>query len=184
MYIPVFPNTGHPSRKPLMPSDPLPIGWTHCCHASFETITVRVPVRYAKNPVPTMLSIDSMGDHISAVLEDEVRMQKLKRAVQGVIKLPPMAESQEYAPSSWLSEDYDYFDAPRQSISSHRHSLSSVSLNEDDTSKPVPPPFATISYNLASVPTVAEPQDLLAEMKFIERYSRHHRDAVHVSHID
>ncbi|KZP32168.1 hypothetical protein FIBSPDRAFT_722953, partial [Athelia psychrophila] len=32
MCIPVFPNTDHPSRKPITPSDPLPISWTHCYH--------------------------------------------------------------------------------------------------------------------------------------------------------
>lgn len=66
-------------------------------------------------------------------------MQMLKLAVQDVINLSPVTESQECAPSSGMSQDYNFLDGPRQSILSHRHSLASVSSNEYDTSKPVPP---------------------------------------------
>ncbi|KZP16229.1 hypothetical protein FIBSPDRAFT_1047697 [Athelia psychrophila] len=51
MCTPVFPNTDHPSREPLMPSARLPISWTDCYHASFETVSLRVPY-----PISTLSS--------------------------------------------------------------------------------------------------------------------------------
>ncbi|KAF7971199.1 hypothetical protein HWV62_21886 [Athelia sp. TMB] len=44
MCTPIFPNTKHPSRKPVIPNKPLPSSWKDCYLASFETVNLRSPV--------------------------------------------------------------------------------------------------------------------------------------------
>ncbi|KZP22177.1 hypothetical protein FIBSPDRAFT_859748, partial [Athelia psychrophila] len=167
MCSPVFPNTDHPSREPLMPSAPLPIGWTDCYHASFETVSLRVPVSYGKNASPIKLPLVAQAKHIAAISEDDARRAKLMQASQGA-NLVPMAAFREHAPPPTSSEEQDSFVASRQSASSGRRTVSIASVDDDDTSKPVPPPIAAISYDIAAVPSIEDPQDLLAEIKLIE----------------
>ncbi|KZP22168.1 hypothetical protein FIBSPDRAFT_953028, partial [Athelia psychrophila] len=167
MCSPVFPNTDHPSREPLMPSAPLPIGWTDCYHASFETVSLRVPVSYGKNTSPIKLPLTAQAKHIAAISEDDARRAKLMQASPGA-NLVPMAAFRERAPSPTSSEEHDSFIASRQSASSGRHTISVASVDDDDTSKPVPPPIAAISYDIAAVPSLEDPQDLMAEIKLIE----------------
>ncbi|KZP16169.1 hypothetical protein FIBSPDRAFT_866173 [Athelia psychrophila] len=167
MCTPVFPNTDHPSREPLMPSARLPIDWTHCYHASFETVSLRVPVSYGKNASPIKLPITAQAKHIAAISEDDARRAKLMHELQGV-NLVPMAAFREHAPPPASSEEQDSFVASRQSASSGRRTVSIASVDDDDTSKPVPPPIAAISYDIAAVASIEDPQDLLAEIKLIE----------------
>ncbi|KZP16214.1 hypothetical protein FIBSPDRAFT_65740 [Athelia psychrophila] len=179
MCTPVFPNTDHPSREPLMPSARLPISWTDCYHASFETVSLRVPVSYGNNPSPIKLPLVAQAKHIAAISEDDARRAKLMHESQGA-NLAPMAQFRERAPSTASIKEQDGFIASRQSASSGRHTVSLASVDEDVTSKPVPPPIAAISYNLAAVPSVEDPQDLLAEIKLIETYVHCYLDATHV----
>ncbi|KZP16953.1 hypothetical protein FIBSPDRAFT_1047220 [Athelia psychrophila] len=167
MCIPVFPNTDHPSREPLTLSRPLPIGWTNCYHASFEVVSLRVPVSYGKNDEPIKLPMMVRAKHIVAIGEDNARRLKLMQASQGV-DLAPTVEVRERAPSPASSEEHDSFFPSRQSASSRGGTISVASVDDDDTSKPVPPPIAAISYDIAALPSIEDPQDLLAEIKLIE----------------
>ncbi|KZP32178.1 hypothetical protein FIBSPDRAFT_944250 [Athelia psychrophila] len=167
MCTPVFPNTDHRSRKPLTPSEPLPIGWTHCYHASFETVTLRVPWAFAKPSFRVTLPQMTRAKHNTAVIEDKVRRAKRARAPQKV-NWTPMAELEESAPSSAPSNEQNSVSTPPQSVSSRGRTVSVASLNEEDALKPVPPPIAAVSYDIAAVPTLVDPQGLLAEIKVIE----------------
>ncbi|KAF7968682.1 hypothetical protein HWV62_29682 [Athelia sp. TMB] len=168
MCIPVFPNTDHPSREPLTPSGPLPIGWSHCYHAAFETASLRVPVRYGNNPIPIQLPLTEQAKHLTSISEDYKRSENLMQASQPV-SLPSMTEFRsERAPSPVPSEDPDEFVASKQSLSSGGRSVSVASTDEDDTLKRVPPPIAAISYDLDAVSSLEDPQDLLAEIRYVE----------------
>ncbi|KZP32177.1 hypothetical protein FIBSPDRAFT_848538 [Athelia psychrophila] len=166
MCTPVFPNTDHPSREPLMPSDPLPTGWTHCYQASFETVTLRVPWAFAKTSLRVTLPQMERARHGIAIVEDEARRAKQvqAQAPQGA-NLAPMAECEE---SSAHSNKKNSVSTPPQSVSSRGRTISVASLNEEVALKPVPPPIAAVAYDLAAVQTLEDPQDLLAEIKLIE----------------
>ncbi|KZP05513.1 hypothetical protein FIBSPDRAFT_877449 [Athelia psychrophila] len=169
MCTPVFPNTDHPSREPLTPSDPLPTGWTHCYQASFETVTLRVPWAFAKTSLRVTLPEMGRVRHGIAIVEDEARRAKQVQAqAPPGVNLAPMAEFEECAHSPAPSNKKNSVSTPLQSVSSRGRTISVASLNAEDAIKPVPPPIAAVSYDLAAVPTLADPQDLLAEIKFIE----------------
>ncbi|KZP11591.1 hypothetical protein FIBSPDRAFT_756493 [Athelia psychrophila] len=178
MCTPVFPNTDHPFREPLTPSDPLPIGWTHCYHASFETVTLRVPWAFAKTSLRVTLPEMERVRHGIAIVEDRARRAKPVQAPQGV-NLAPMAEFEECAPSPAPS-DKNSVSTPLQSVPSQGRAISVASPSAEDAIKPVPPPIAAVSYDLAAVPTLADPQDLLAEIKFIETYVRRYHEVLYV----
>ena len=167
MCRPVFPSTDHPDREPLIPSVPLPVGWTHCYHASFETVELRVPVRYGKNALPIQLPLISRVGHLVAIGEDDARRAKLMHASQAV-NLAPMPKFRERAPFPASSEGRDSLLSSRQSASLGTHTVSVASVDEDDMSKPVPPPIAAVSYDLAAVSSLEDPQDLMAEINRID----------------
>ncbi|KZP05927.1 hypothetical protein FIBSPDRAFT_765180 [Athelia psychrophila] len=181
MCTPVFPNTDHPFREPLTPSDPLPIGWTHCYQASFETVTLRVPWAFAKTSLRVTLPEMGRVRHGIAIVEDEARRAKQVQAqAPPGVNLAPMAEFEECAHSPAPSNKKNSVSTPLQSVSSRGRSISVASLNAEDAIKPVPPPIAAVSYDLAAVPTLADPQDLLAEIKFIETYVRRYHEVLYV----
>ncbi|KAF7974933.1 hypothetical protein HWV62_10977 [Athelia sp. TMB] len=171
MCTPVFPNTDHPSREPIIPSSPFPAGWTHCYHGSFETVTLRVSRKYAKNTRRIKLPLMTRAKHIAAIYEDKARRAELMQVRQGV-SLAPLANVQGRAASPASSDAQKSVTTSIQSVSSQGSTNRAASLNEDDASRPVPPPIASLSYDLTSVSTLADPQDLLAEIKFIERDAR------------
>ncbi|KAF7978647.1 hypothetical protein HWV62_45156 [Athelia sp. TMB] len=82
MCTPVFPNTDHPFREPLVPSAPLPVAWTDCYHASFDQVIIRVPRREGKYPVPTNLPVEAWGTHMVAVNQDYRRRAEQMQALE------------------------------------------------------------------------------------------------------
>lgn len=171
MCVPVFPNTKHPSREPLTPTKPLPSNWSNCYHASFETVTLRAPVAYAKRDLAVNLPKDERIKHITAIMADEKRINQLSKEYHPINLVPMVDHSEQPDISPPSGNAVDAPTSSRQSISSRARSVSLASADEDDeASKLIPPPISIMSYDLAAVSAVADPQGLLAEMKFIERY--------------
>ncbi|KZP18789.1 hypothetical protein FIBSPDRAFT_583782 [Athelia psychrophila] len=167
MCTPVFPNTDHPTRQPLKPSKPLPETWKNCYLASFETVTLRVPISHANDDLAVTMPFDARIEHGSAIMEDQKRQKELSN-VYHTSNLVPMADFPLRASGS-SGEDNGHADAtPRHSVSSRARTLSIASVPVESESQPVPPPIANLSYDITSVPTLADPQDLLAEIKFIQ----------------
>ncbi|KAF7977183.1 hypothetical protein HWV62_4419 [Athelia sp. TMB] len=168
MCIPVFPNTDHPSREPLVLSAPLPVGWTNCYHASFDQVTIRVERKLGQYPEPVNLPNETWGKHIAAVNQDHRRRAEQMRALQEVSSAPgPGSHGSVLSISTCEMKSTAY--------GSTHSSVSVDSLDDDDASKPVPPPIAVVSYDLAAVSTLEDPQDLIAEVKFIETVYREAR---------
>lgn len=172
MCIPVFPNTNHPTRKPVKPSEPLPSGWENCYHASFEAVTLRVPVTYANDDLAITMPTDERFLLNSAIMDDQIRRTELSKTVHtnNLLSMAPFAHA---IPGSSSNEDKNDTVAAastsRQSMSSRARTLSTTSSSDDIEHKPVPPPISIMSYDLSTVPTLADPQDLLAEIKHIEK---------------
>lgn len=158
---------------------PLPIGWSHCYHASFEKVSLRVAVSYEKDGSPTQLPMEAQVKHMHAIWKDDAQIKELLQASQGA-KLVPMADFREHTPFPASSEEQDSFIASQQSASSQERTVSIVSTEEDDTSKPIPPLIAVVSYDLAAVSSLEDPQDLLAEVKLVEAYAHCYHDAISV----
>lgn len=169
MCTPVFPNTNHRSREPLTPDKPLPGSWTNCYHVSFETVTLRVPFAYATRDLQTTLPTNDRVRHKTAIREDKSRRSELLKAYQSMNNGP--AANPSYAPSpSGGEENRLAASGPRHSNSSRPHTTSLTSVDQQVISKPIPPPISSASYDLAAVQTLADPQDLLREIKLIEKY--------------
>ncbi|KAF7967623.1 hypothetical protein HWV62_33639 [Athelia sp. TMB] len=168
MCTPVFPNTDHPSRAPLNPTKAFPVGWMPCYHASFDAVTLRVPLRYADYSVATHLPF---ADRVRL----NIAMSRDKEHRKELMPAPDVPQISNPVPIHALEEgvERDSITASSPSVSSRGRTLSVASRNEEDVSKPMPPPIAAMSYDLAAVPTLADPQDLLAEIKFVEKH--HHR---------
>lgn len=162
MCIPVFPNTEHPSRMPITPSHPLPDSWAHCYHASFETVILRVPLVYVKFDLPIRLPLLDRAKHNTAIREDTMRRERLMLAAQPKdASIPLVATHVECTELISIASSSD------SCISRGRtHSVTSPS----GEAKSVPPPVAVMSYNLATLSTLSDPQDLIAEIRHIEKY--------------
>ncbi|KZP03833.1 hypothetical protein FIBSPDRAFT_449638 [Athelia psychrophila] len=146
MCMPVLPNTDHPTRQSLEPSKPLPDTWKNCYLASFEAAILRIPISRANDDLAVTMPFDAGFAHGCAV------------------GLVPMVDF----PLRVSGEANSHADAiPSHSVSSPTRT-SIVSVPVERKSKPVPPPIAILSYDITSVPTLADPQDLLAEIKFIK----------------
>ena len=188
---------------PLAPTNPFPASWTHCYHATFETATLRVPLRYGKYAFATHLPSAALMKHYAAIREDNTHRAELMRATQGPnpALMPASKEcADQYSITSSFKKDSDQYSitssfkehaeqdsitssfkecaeqdgitASSPSVSSRGRTPSVASLNEEETSKPMRPPIAAMSYDLAAVPTLADPQDLLAEIRFLEQCVR------------
>lgn len=168
MCIPVFPNTNHPTRQAVTPSKPLP--WTDCYHASFEKAPLRVPATSATTDMAINLPSSSRTMHNKAMLQDQKRHQSLKQAAHPTAHQPIPAYPQR-RPIPPIEDKDNSTPTSRQSVSSRAATISIVSVrDEDGSAKPIPPPLSIMSYDLAAVATVEDPQDLLKEIKFIEQY--------------
>ncbi|KAF7971200.1 hypothetical protein HWV62_21888 [Athelia sp. TMB] len=184
MYTPVFPNTKHPSRKPVTPSKPLPVSWQDCYLATFETVTLRSPAAWKKWDTATDMPSDAYCTHSYNVCMDERRREQLDPTPRPPINLEPMVQNS--GPHVMPVEPL-YVPAGRdgavtscQSVSSLAcRSISAASVEEEnELTAPVPPPIAVLSYDLTTVEKPADPQDLLAEIRFIERLYKEARARV------
>ena len=166
MCTPVFPNVDHPSRKPLVPSKPLPGSWTNCYHATFETVNLRVPIARANMDMSTELPSEDRFIHAMAVREDRKRRAELAGA-PWMYDLAPMVYSRDFAIS--IEPEPVWLRTPSQSSLS---SAETASLNLDEMrAKSLRPraPVCVVSYDLTAVITLANPQDLLEEIKIVEK---------------
>ncbi|KZP18791.1 hypothetical protein FIBSPDRAFT_933206 [Athelia psychrophila] len=168
MCMPVLPNTDHPTRQPVRPSKPLPDVWKNCYLASFEAAILRIPISRANDDLAVTMPYDAGFAHGCAVLTDRKRQKELSDA-HYTSNLVPMADFPLGAPGS-SGEDNGHADAtPSHSVSSPTRAPSIASVPLERESRPVPPPIAILSYDIDSVSTLADPQDLLAEIKFMTK---------------
>ena len=93
MCTPVFPNTKHPSREPVIPNKPLPVSWKDCYLASFETVNIRSPVEWKMWDVVTGMSENARGMHFDNFWTDERRMEHLDPTPQSPCNLAPIVEN-------------------------------------------------------------------------------------------
>ncbi|KAF7978636.1 hypothetical protein HWV62_45134 [Athelia sp. TMB] len=168
MCIPVFPNADHPFREPLVLSAPLPVGWTNCYHASFDQVTICVERKMGKYPEPVNLPNETWGKHTAAVNQDHRRRAEQMRVLQEVSSAPRAGSHGSVLSISTCEMKSTVYGSTHSSVSLN-------SLDDNDASKPVPPPIAVVSYDLAAVPALEDPQGLIAEVKFIETVYREAR---------
>ncbi|KAF7983400.1 hypothetical protein HWV62_22421 [Athelia sp. TMB] len=173
MCRPAFPNTDHPCRMPLTPTSPFPAGWRHCNHATFEAATVCAPLRYAKHAFPTHLPFDAQAKHNGAIREDNSRRagsfnDSSEQDKDSITSSFHKRAGQDSIISSFKGRS-ERATTSIPSVSSRGRSPSMASWDEEDTRKSLWSPVAIMFSNLAAVPTLADPQDLLAEIKFLEQ---------------
>ncbi|KAF7971198.1 hypothetical protein HWV62_21884 [Athelia sp. TMB] len=120
------------------------------------------------------MSANARGMHFDNFWTDERRMEQLNPKPQSPYNLAPIAQNSgpHVMPIEprYIPVERDGGFALSQSISSLSRSISVASAQEEDMlTAPVPPPIATLSYDLTAVENLVDPQDLLAEIKYIEK---------------
>lgn len=183
MCTPVLPNTHHPtSRRALCPVRPLP--WANCYHASFETVTVRVPTQFADAREATTLPFEEMGEHMEAIQEDADRRDQLKavykaantRSEVGTAtpKELPTKVTDEGVVSDKTPENYrdelEWADDGK-SDAGDDDSRQSEDVDDDDADlrPPDTQPVAIMAYKLDIIEDVGDPQDLFEEIRLIQQ---------------
>ncbi|KAF7977812.1 hypothetical protein HWV62_2528 [Athelia sp. TMB] len=166
MCTPVFPNVDHPSRQSLVPSKPLPGSWRNCYHATFETVTLRVPIACASMDMSTTMSDKDRLVHATAMREDRKRRAELAKA-PWMYDHAPIGYTRDFAISKgpepiWLR-------APSQSSSSYAETASLIPGKMRAKPLRSEVPVCLVSYNLTAVSTLADPQDLLEEIRIVEK---------------
>ena len=153
-----------------MPTKPLPSNWANCYHASFETVTLRAPVAYAKRDLAVNMPQYERAKHIFATITDQKLANQLAKKDHSINIVPMVDYSRQPDVSPPSGHNGDTAAGPRQPISSGARSLSLASDEEHQASKLVPPLVSIMSYDLSLVSAVADPQGLFAEISFIEKH--------------
>ncbi|KZP23977.1 hypothetical protein FIBSPDRAFT_822728 [Athelia psychrophila] len=145
MCIPVFPNADHPSRAPLQPAPAIP--WTNAYHVASEKVILRVRAALADETRATALS----------------KPERLRLALACALDYERQSDS--ICAASICAASAGASPASSGSVSSGAEEDSvvwEVTQDPPDTT-----PWVHMSYDLAGVQELCDPQDFFREIEVV-----------------